>query len=282
MLLKTLGLSPPARGLPGNPPGAGGPTGPLRRPGDLPREEIRGTPQKGPLTNEQLDDLYKRLPANPRQRAEALAELGTRIGDEARKHEVVRGLRDLIAKVAAVHVEGRREEETRRRARRVVQQGHQEGRDGDPRAGLRRGAGKARGRHVTRKEPGEHIVDGPELDSPLDKPKPVQRFAFRFEDVPSRVLPSKYFKLKLRVPTDFKPDDKKYGATRVVCQSLAVNTTNPGRPPFVIDKRIVDRGDKQGLQSMDLPAPDEPGEYVLLIYRIAAEPQPVAHFTVGK
>jgi len=105
------------------------------------------------------------------------------------------------------------------------------------------------------KAPGEHLVDGPEFDSPFDKPKPVQRFSFRFEDLPSRVPPSKYFKLKLRVPTDFKPDDKKYGATRVVCQSLTDHTRNPGHPPFVIDKRVVDRGDKKGLQSMDLLAP---------------------------
>jgi hypothetical protein len=52
--------------------------------------------------------------------------------------------------------------------------------------------------------------------------------------------------------------------------------------PFVIDKRLVDRGDKQGLQSVDLLAPDEAGEYVLFIFRVAAGPQPVAHFAVGK
>lgn len=68
----------------------------------------------------------------------------------------------------------------------------------------------------------------------------------------------------------------------MVCQSLSDHTTNKGRPPFAIDKRIADRGDKQGLQSIDLQAPDDAGDYVLFIYRIAAEPQPVANFTVGK
>ena len=285
MLLKTLGLSSPASGVPSNSPQPGGPTGPtgpLRRPGDMPREEIRGKPQKRPLTNEQFDELYKRLPANPRQRAEALAELGTRIGDEARKHEIVRDLRDLIAKVQPFMSKSDAKKKLDEALDELFSKGIKKGII----AILEQAFGEAPERPADGvkpdKAPGEHLVDGPEFDSPFDKPKPVQRFAFRFEDLPSRVPPSKYFRLKLRVPTDFKPDDKKYGATRVVCQSLADNTTNPGRPPFVIDKRITDRGDKQGLQSMDLPAPDEAGEYVLLIYRVAAEPGPVAHFTVGK
>jgi len=132
------------------------------------------------------------------------------------------------------------------------------------------------------KAPGEHILDGPEFDSPFDKPKAVQRFSFRFEDVPARVPPSKYFRIKVRVPADFKPDDKKFGATRVVGQSFAEHANNPGHPPFVIDERIVDRGDKQGLQTLDLQAPDDPGEYVLFFFRLAAEPQPEVQFTVGK
>lgn len=282
MLLKILGLSPPVRGVPSNPPRPGGPTGPLRRPADLPREEIRGTPQKRQLTNEQFDELYKRLPANPRQRAEALAELGTRIGDEARKHTVVRDLRDLIAKVQPFMSKADAKKKLDDALNELFSKGIKKG----VMAILEQAFGEAPERPTEGvkpdKAPGEHLVDGPEFDSPFDKPKPVQRFAFRFEDVPSRVPPSKYFKLKLRVPTGFKPDDKKYGATRVVCQSLADHTTSHGRPPFVIDKRIVDRGDKQGLQSMDLLAPDEAGEYVLFIYRVAAEPQPVANFTVGK
>jgi hypothetical protein len=126
------------------------------------------------------------------------------------------------------------------------------------------------------------VLDGPEFDSPIDKPRPVQRFAFRFEDVPSRVPPSKYFRIKLRVPTDFKPDDKKFGATRVVCQSLADHTTRRGYPPLAIDKRVTERGDKHALQTIDLQAPDEPGDYVLFVYRIAPEPQPVANFIVAK
>jgi hypothetical protein len=282
MLLQKLGLGSPPRGVPGNPPPPGGPTGPLRRPGDLPHEEIRAAPQKRQLTNEQFDDIFKRLPADPRKRAEALAELGTRIGDEARKHKVVTALRDVISKIQPFMSK----KDAKKKLDEALDELSSKGIKKGVMALLEAAFGEAPERPVdgtvTRKEPGEHIVDGPELDSPLDKPKPVQRFAFRFEDMPSRVPPSKYFKIKLRVPTDFKPDDKKYGATRVVCQSLTDYTTSHGRPPFVIDKRIADRGDKQGLQSMDLQAPDEPGDYVLFIYRIAAEPQPVANFTVGK
>lgn len=281
-LLKALGLSPPARGRPGDPPRPGGPTGPLRRPGDLPREEIPRTPQKRRLTNEQFDELYKRLPADPRRRGEVLAELGTRIGDEARRHKVVRDLRDLIAKVQPFISKA----DARKKLDDALDELAGKGIEKGVMAILEQAFGEAPQRPAEGvkpdKAPGEHVVDGPEFDSPFDKPKAVQRLAFRFEEVPPRVPPSRYFGIKLRVPTDFKPDDRKYGATRVVCQSLADHTTNAGRPPFVIDKRIVDRGDKRGLQSLDLQAPDEAGEYVLLIFRIAAEPQPVAHFTVGK
>ena len=283
MLLKVLGLTSPAPGVPGNPPRTGGPTGPLRRPGDEPHEEIRGAPQKKrQLTNDEFDQLYKRLPADPRQRGEALAELGTRIGDEARKHEVVRALRNLIANVQPFMSKA----DARKKLDEALDQLFSKGIKAGVMAILEQAFGEVPDPPTDGvkpdKAPGEHIIDGPEFDSPFDKPKSVQRFSFRFEDVPTRVPPSKYFTIKLRVPRDFKPDDKKLGATRVVCQSVADHATNPGHPPFIIDKRIVDRGDKQGLQSVDLPAPDEAGDYVLFIFRLAAEPQPEVQFTVGK
>jgi hypothetical protein len=187
-----------------------------------------------------------------------LAELGTRIGDEARKHKVVNDLRDLISKVQPFMSKADAKKKLNEALDELGNKGTKKGVMALLEAAFGEAPEKPVDGTVTRKAPGEHILDGPELESPLDKPKPVQRFSFRFEDMPSRVAPSKYFKLKLRVPTDFKPDDKKYGATRVVCQSLADHTTNRGRPPFAIDKRIVDRGDKQGLQSLDLQAPDEP------------------------
>ncbi len=252
MLLKTLGLSPPARGVPGNPPGRGGPTGPLRRPGDLPREEIRGTPQKRQLTNEQFDELYKRLPANPRQRAEALAELGTRIGDEARKHEVVRGLRDLIAKVQPFMSKADAKKKLDEALDELFSKGIKKG----VMEILEQAFGEAPERPMdgdsARKAPGEHIVDGPEFDSPFDKPKPVQRFCVPLR---GRALPRAAVEVLQAQAARADGLQARRQEVRRHPRGLPVagrQHHESRSPPFVIDKRIVDRGDKQGLQSMDL------------------------------
>src|SRR5512146_2984465 len=98
-LLDTLGLSAPpvTKGSP--PTGAGGPTGPLRTTMDPPRDEVAGprTPDKPAGKGKGLDDAalskaLKSLPSDPSKRAEALADLVTKVSDTARRDPIVRAL----------------------------------------------------------------------------------------------------------------------------------------------------------------------------------------------
>ena len=282
MLLKTLGLSPPARGVPGNPPGPGGPDRPASPAGG---PAARRDPRHAAEAPADQRAVRRFVQAAAGESAPTRRGAG-RVGNSHRRRGAQARGRARPARPdregAAVHVQVRREEEARRRARRVVQQGHQEGRDGDPRAGLRRGAGKARGRNGDaqgarrahrRRARARLAVRQAEAGSALCVP------------LRGRALPRSAVEvLQAQAARADGLQARRQEVRRHPCGLPVAGRQHhePRSPPSSSTSASSTAATSRACSRWICPAPDEAGEYVLLIFRIAAEPQPVAHFTVGK
>lgn len=274
-LLQTLGLGPR--------PGPG-PTGPLKKPGDRPREELPA-PKKNTLSDAEIADALKKLPADPRKQGEVLADLVTRIGDAARRDPIVRKLRDVIVKVQPFAPDAEARKKIDKAIDDLVEKGLKEGIKalltavvGKAPAEVNREQPKPSGPNMEERDLKERILKSPELPLPIDKPPKLRRNAFEFVGLARSYKPSKYFDFKLRTPDWFQPGGK-LGAGWVVVGAKDEFDKTSGRPARLRDKRIDSRGEL----SMSLAAPDDPGRYVVfIVVGSGPENHPVHEFEVAK
>ncbi|MCW5664396.1 MAG: hypothetical protein KIT35_11230 [Piscinibacter sp.] len=272
-LLQTLGLGPR--------PGPG-PTGPLKKPGGRPREELPA-PKKASISDAEIADALKKLPADPRKQGEALADLVTRIGDAARRDPIVRKLRDAIVKVQPVLPDAEARKKIDKAIDDLVEKGIKEGIKalltvvvGKAPTEVNREQPKPQGPSMDERDLKERILKSPELPLPFDKPPKLRRNAFEFLGLARSYKASKYFDFKLRTPDWFQPGGK-LGAGWVVIGAKDEFDKTGGRPSRLRDKRIDSRGEL----SMSLAAPDEPGRYVVfVVVGSGPENHPVHEFEV--
>lgn len=272
-LLQTLGLGPR--------PGPG-PTGPLKQPGDRPREELPA-PKKTSISDAQIADALKKLPADPRKQGEALADLVTRIGDAARRDPIVRKLRDVIVKVQPVLPDGEAKKKIDKAIDDLVEKGIKEGIKalltavvGKAPTEVNREQPKPQGPSMEERDLKERILKSPELPLPFDKPPKLRRNAFEFVGLARSYKASKYFDFKLRTPDWFQPGGK-LGAGWVVIGAKDEFDKTSGRPRRLRDKRIDSRGELP----MSLAAPDDAGRYVVfIVVGSGPENHPVHEFEV--
>jgi hypothetical protein len=282
-LLQALGLTPPA-GVGAKPGGAAGPTGPLKAPGYDPADELPGA-KKRTLDDAELGKALKNLPADPPKRAEALADLVTRVGDAAKRDPIVRALRDLIVKIQPVMPDVEAKKKIEKAIDDLVEKGVKEGIMallkivvGKAPTEVDRNAPPKDGPNMPEKDLGEKILKLPEMPLPFDKPPPLRRNSFEFLGLAKTYKPSKYFDFRLRTPDWFVVGGK-MGAGWVVVAAKDDFDKSGGRPTRLRDKRI----DSKGELSMSLAAPDDPGKYVIyIVVGPSAESYPVHEFDVTK
>jgi hypothetical protein len=287
-LLQALGLTSPAgtnpTGAGTKPMGATGPTGPLKPSNYDPPEEVPG-PKKKTLTDAELEKALKSLPTEPAKRAEALADLVTKVSDAAKRDPIVRALRDTIAKIQPIMSDADAKKKIDKAIDDLVAKGAKEalmallkavvGKAPTP---VDRDAPRKDGPNMPEKDLGEKIIKSPEIPLPFDKPPKVRRNSFEFVGLSKSYKPSKYFDFKLRTPDWWEPAGK-MGYSYVVIAAKDDYDKNKGRPTRLRDKRI----DSKGELSMSLAAPDEPGRYVLyIVVGSGPEDYPVHEFDVAK
>lgn len=274
-LLDTLGLSAPpvTKGSP--PTGAGGPTGPLRKTMDPPRDEIAGprTPDKPAGKGKGLDDdalskALKSLPSDPSKRAEALADLVTKVSDTARRDPIVRALRDTLAKIQPLMSEKDAKKKIDDAIKDLVDKGAKAAlmalltaAVGRAPAKVDRDAPRKDGPNMPEKDLGEHILKTPELPLPIDKPPPIKVFRFRIEGVAKSYKGGQGIDFTLTTPDGFKPDDAKMGAAWVVISTKDDFDKNGGRPTIGDGRHVTQRGK----QKLWMPAPMDPGRYAIFV-----------------
>ena len=287
-LLQTLGLNTPTRGSTSGggakPGGATGPTGPLKAPNYDPPEETPG-PKKKTLTDAELEKALKSLPTDPPKRAEALADLVTKVSDKAKRDPIVRALRDTIAKIQPIMSDADAKKKIDKAIDDLVDKGVKEGLMqllkavvGKEPTPVDRDAPRQDGPNVPEKDLKEHIFKLPEMPLPFDQPPKVRRNSFELLGLSKSYKPSKYFDFKLRTPDWFQVNGR-MGAGWVVIASKDDFDKTSGRPTRLRDKRI----DSKGELSMSLAAPDEPGRYVVyIVVGSGPEDHPVHEFDVTK
>jgi hypothetical protein len=287
-LLQALGLTSPAGTNPAGagtkPMGATGPTGPLKPSNYDPPEEVPG-PKKKTLTDAELEKALKSLPTDPPKRAEALADLVTKVSDAAKRDPIVRALRDTIAKIQPIMSDADAKKKIDKAIDDLVAKGAKEalmailkavvGKAPTP---VDRDAPRKDGPNMPEKDLGEKIIKSPEIPLPFDKPPKVRRNSFEFVGLSKSYKPSKYFDFKLRTPDWWEPAGK-MGYSYVVIAAKDDFDKTSGRPSRLRDKRI----DSKGELSMSLAAPDDPGRYVLyIVVGSGPEDYPVHEFDVAK
>jgi hypothetical protein len=241
--------------------------------------------KKKTLDDTELAKALQSLPTDLPKRAEALAELVTKVSDAAKRDPIVRALRDVIVKIQPVMSDAEAKKKIDKAIDDLVAKGVKEGimallkvvvgkdptqvdRDGLPKYGP----------NVPEKDLGEKIFKLPEMPLPFDKPPPVRRNSFEFLGLSKSYKPSKYFDFKLRTPDWFEVNGR-MGAGWVVIASKEDFDKNNGRPTRLRDKRI----DAKGEISVSLAAPDDAGRYVIyIVVGSGPEAHPVHEFDVTK
>jgi hypothetical protein len=279
-LLDTLGLTaPPAGRSRGINPLAGGPgpTGPLRKPGDVPRDELKKT-----LSDAELAKALKDLPVEPLKRVDALADIVLHVGDKIRRDPIVRALRDAIVKIQPIMDDKDAKKKIDKAIDDLVAKGIKAG----IKALLEAAAGKVRektpadGPTMPERDLKERILKSPELPLPIDKPPKLPVNRFRIEGVPKTSKPSKYFDFTVTTPDWFKVDDPSTGAARVAISAKADYAKAKVQATKLRDKKI----EAKGKVKMHLAAPDDAGEYVIYVTlgRGGPEETSLEEFTVAK
>lgn len=266
-LLDALGLTTPfgrPKGI--NPLGNTGPTGPIKAPGYEPREEVAAPKKKG-LDDAEITKALKSLPSEPAKRAEALADLVTKVSDKARRDPIVKALRDVIAKIQPFMSDADAKKKIDKAISDLVEKGVKEGLlqllkavVGKEPTKVDRDAPRQDGPNMPEKDLGEKIIKTPPIDLPFDKPPKLKVLRFRIE-APKTVPPSKYFDFTLTTPDGFKPDDSKTGAAWVQIATKDDYDKNGGRPPIGRGVHITNKGK----QKLSHAAPDDPGRYVIFV-----------------
>lgn len=287
-LLQALGLTTPgggsATGGGAKPGGATGPTGPLKAPNYHPPEEVPGAKERT-LDDAELAKALKGLPTDPPKRAEALADLVTKVSDAAKRDPIVRALRDVIVKMQPVMPDAEAKKKIDKAIDDLVDKGVKEGIMallkvivGKEPTKVDRDGPRQDGPNIPEKDLKEKIFKLPEMPLPFDKPPKVRRNSFEFLGLSKSYKPSKYFDFKLRTPDWFQVNGR-MGAGWVVVASKDDFDKTSGRPTRLRDKRI----DSKGELSMSLAAPDEPGRYVIyIVVGPGPEDHPVHEFDVMK
>lgn len=266
-LLDALGLTTPLgrpKGI--NPLGNTGPTGPIKAPGYEPREEVPAPKKKG-LDDADLTKALKNLPTEPVKRAEALADLVTKVSDKAKRDPIVKALRDVIAKIQPFMSDAEAKKKIDKAINDLVEKGVKEGLlqllkavVGKEPTKVDRDAPRQDGPNMPEKDLGEKIIKTPPIDLPFDKPPKLKVLRFRIE-APKTVKPSKYFDFTLTTPDGFKPDDSKTGAAWVQIATKDDYDKNGGRPPIGRGVHVTNKGK----QALSHAAPDDPGRYVIFV-----------------
>jgi hypothetical protein len=276
-LLQTLGLRSPAGNTrPGGkqPGGPTGPTGPIKRPHYDPPDEVRQpAKEKGSgtgggagkdLSDDELKKILSSLPTDPVKRTEVVADAVSRITDIARRDPIARALRDWLAKKQPFTSDANARKKLDEGIKSLVEKGIKEGLLALVSGVLGKEPGKI-DRDQKAKDPittpendtGEHIVKSPEFDLPIDKPGKVKHTNFQFLSAPTSVTGGKYFSIKLRTPTNFKPG--KAGSAYVAISSKAdFDAKSPRRASDV-------KFDSKGDLSLSIVAPLEAGRYVMYV-----------------
>lgn len=275
-LLDTLGLSAPIAANKGKAPpvGGSGPTGPLRKPGDVPRDEIAAPrapdkpPRPGKLDDDALAKALKSLPSAPVKRAEVLADLVTKVSDTARRDPIVRALRDTIAKIQPLMSQADAKKKIDEAIAKLVEKGAKDAlmallkaAVGKAPTKVDRDAPRKDGPNLREKDLGERILKTPELPLPIDKPPPVKVLRFRIEGIARAYKAGQGIDFALTTPDYFKPDDAKLGAARVEISTKEDFDKHQGRPTVGNGRHITQRG----RQKLWLPAPMEPGRYAIFV-----------------
>ena len=268
-LLEALGLTTPfgrPKGI--NPLGNTGPTGPLRAPGDVPREEVAAPKKEKGLSDADLTKALKNLPGEPRKRAEALAELAAQIGDKVRRDPIVKALRDTVAKITPFMSDAEAKKKLDKALDELVSKGIKDGIMallkavvGKEPSKVDRDAPRKDGPNLPERDLKERIFKLPELPLPIDQPPKLKVNRFRIESVPKTTKPSKYFNFTVTTPDWFRVNDPKMGAAWVVIAAKDDYAKSGGRPKRLADTKI----DSKGKLKLSLPAPDDPGAYVIYV-----------------
>jgi len=283
-LLHSLGLTTPAGATGGaaKPVGPTGPTGPIKPSHYDPPDEVPAAKKKS-LDDAELSKALKSLPTDPPKRAEALADLVTKVSDTAKRDPIVRALRDTIAKIQPIMSDADAKKKIDKAIDDLVSKGAKEAlmallkaAIGKAPTKVDRDAPRQDGPNLPETDLKEKIIKLPEMELPFDKPPKVRRNSFEFLGLSKSYKPSKYFDFKLRTPDWFEPGGR-MGAGWVVIASKDDYDKTSGRPRRLRDKRI----DSKGELSMSLAAPDEPGRCVIfIVVGPGPENHPVHEFDV--
>lgn len=219
------------------------------------------------LDDAELAKALKSLPADPPKRAEALADLASRITEKTRRDPIVKALRDTIAKIQPIMSDADAKKKFDKALGDLVEKGLKDGlmellkaAVGKAPSKVDRDAPREDGPLLPKRDPKEQIFKTPELPLPFDQPPKLKVHRFRIE-APKRVPPSKYFDFTLTTPDGFKPDDAKTGAAWVLIATKDDYDKNGGRPTIGRGVHI----EKAGRQTLSHAGPDEPGPYVIFV-----------------
>ena len=285
-LLQGLGLTTPAAGVTtggSKPGGPAGPTGPLKAPNYDPPEEVPGTKKKA-LDDAELGKALKNLPADPPKRAEALADLVTKVSDAARRDPIVRALRDVIAKIQPIMSDKDAKEKIDKAISDLVDKGVKEGimqllkaAVGKEPTKVDRDAPRQDGPNLPEKDLGEHILKTPPIDLPFDKPPKLRRGSFEFVGLSKSYKAWKYIDFKVRTPDSFEPYGKA-GAGQVVIAAKDDFDKTRGRGTRQLGNKRIE---KKGEASISMVAPEAAGRYVIyIVVGLGPEDFPTHEFDV--
>ena len=223
---------------------------------DLPKNYNPDSPKK-PI------DL--KMPADPQKQVELLADAIAKTQDAAKGDQLVRALRDALAKIQPVM--------SNAEAKKEIDKLIDKGIDAAAKALLMKLIETAVGKPGTQmpdddhrtqygpavkeKDLGEHILKTPEI--PFGKPPAVHRNSFEFRGLPKTAKPSAYVDFKLLTPDWFDPN-KSPGSWVIVMEADDFKK-NQQSAHNLHDVHIIGKG----TLSLTLAMPDDPGKYVIAI-----------------
>ena len=211
---------------------------------------------------------FDKLPSDPKERVDFLADAVTRVQDAVKRDKLVVALRDAIVKIQPVMPDKEAKKKIDEAIDSLVSTGSKKlltallvAIVGKEPSKMPPDGQRPTGPTVKEKDLGETIIKTPELPLPFDQPKKRQQNYFEFRTLPHTARVSSYIDIVLRTPHWFEPYGK-MGAGRVVIMKAEDHKKEGDRATKLSDKRIEAKGDVK----MSLAVPDDPGSYVVGVY----------------